>query len=138
MPLDITTRQEFLTEPHVAAFSVAEPGRAPLTVPLWYQYSPGGEPWILISKASRKMRLLDQAGRCTLMVQRVVPTVRYVTVEGPVARVVPGTRRDLEELSRRYLPAEMVDDYLQMAEAEHGEQVAVHLRPEHWLSADLG
>lgn len=138
MPLDLTTRQNFLTEPHVAAFSVADPGRAPLTVPVWYQYAPGGEPWILISAASRKMRLLEQAGRFTLMVQRVVPSVRYVTVEGPVARVVPGTRRDLDELSRRYLPAEQVDDYMAMAEAEHGEQVVVHLRPEHWLSADLG
>jgi hypothetical protein len=138
MPLDRDARQQFLAQPHVAALSVADPGRGPLTVPIWYQYAPGGEPWILTPAGSRKMRLIERAGRFTMLVQRVEPTVRYVAVEGPVARVVPGTRTDLEEITRRYLPPDQVADYLAMAEAEHGEQVVVHLRPERWLSADLG
>ena len=138
MPLDLAARQQFLAQPHVAALSVADPGRGPLTVPIWYQYTPGGELWILTPAASRKMRLIEQAGRFTMLVQRVEPTVRYVTVEGPIARVVPGTRGDLEEITWRYLPPDQVEDYLAMAEAEHGEQVVVHLRPERWLSADLG
>lgn len=138
MPLDLTTRQEFLAEPHVAALSVERPGRGPLTVPIWYGYEPGGQPWILTGAGSVKAELIRKAGRFTLMVERVTPTVRYVAVEGPVGRIVPGTREDLVTLSRRYLPAEQVDDYVRFAEADHGEQVVVTLRPESWLSADIG
>ena len=48
MALTKSEREAFLSEPHVAALSVeAEPGRAPLTVPVWYQYEPGGRPWLL-------------------------------------------------------------------------------------------
>lgn len=122
----------------MAALSVIDPGRGPLSVPIWYQYVPGGDLWILTPAASRKARLIKEAGRFSMLVQRVVPTVRYVAVEGPVDRIAPGTRRDLEELSRRYLPPERVTAYIEMAEAEHGEQVVIFLRPERWLSADLG
>jgi hypothetical protein len=138
MALDLVARQEFLAEPHVAALAVARPGRGPLTVPIWYQYAPRGDLWILTPARSRKTSLIEEAGRFSVLVQRVVPTVRYVSVEGPVARIVPGTRRDLEEVAGRYLPPEQVDAYVTMAEAEHGEQVVIFLRPENWLSADLG
>lgn len=138
MALDLIARQEFLTEPHVAALSVADRGRGPLSVPIWYQYVPDRELWVLTPAESRKARLIMQAGRFSMLVQRVAPTVRYVAVEGPVERILPGTRRDLEEISRRYLPPEQAAAYIKMAEADHGEQVVIALRPEHWLSADLG
>src|SRR5579859_7998268 len=84
-------REQFLAEPHIAALSVSEgPGRGPLTVPIWYQYEPGGEAWILTEATSRKARLIAAAGRFTLMVDRVTPTTRYVSVEGPVTRTIPG------------------------------------------------
>jgi hypothetical protein len=42
--LSVRDRELFLAEPHIAALSVsAGPGRGPLTVPIWYQYEPGGE-----------------------------------------------------------------------------------------------
>ena len=70
--LSVRDREFFLAEPHVAALSVpAGPGRGPFTLPIWYQYAPGGEAWVL-------------------------------------------------------------------TEAELGEQVAIYLRPERWLTADLG
>jgi len=50
--------------------------RSPLTVPIWYQYSPGGEAWVLTSASWRKARLIEAAGRFTLMVDRLAPTVR--------------------------------------------------------------
>ncbi|MEU2034283.1 pyridoxamine 5'-phosphate oxidase family protein [Nocardia amamiensis] len=138
MPLTLEERQEFLAQPHIAAFSVsAGADRGPLTVPIWYQYRPGAEVWVLTGPESQKMRLLREAGRFTLMVQQLEPTVRYVSVEGPVTRITPMTDEMHREMAARYLPAESVDGYLKVAEA-FGEQVAVYLRPEHWLSADLG
>lgn len=139
MSLSLEERQEFLAAPRVAALSVsAGTDRGPLTVPVWYQYSAGGEAWVLTSAASRKAGLIRAAGRFTLMVERSEPTVRYVAVEGPVTRTVPGTDEHLWELSRRYLPPEAVAPYVEFATAELGEQIVVYLRPEHWVSADLG
>src|ERR1700728_4454071 len=90
--LSVHDRELFLAEPHIAALSVsAGQGRGPLTVPIWYQYAPGGEAWVLTPADSRKARLIQAAGRFTLMVQRVLPTVRYVSVEGPVTRTIPET-----------------------------------------------
>ena len=129
----------FLAEPHIAALSVsAGPGRGPLTVPMWYQYEPGGEAWILTEAASLKAHLIQAAGCFTLMVDRVAPTVRYVSVEGPVTRTIPETDELLREITERYLPPEKVPAYLALAKAEFGPQVAIYLRPERWLSADLG
>lgn len=137
--LSVRDRESFLAEPHIAALSVsAGQGRGPLNVPIWYQYAPGGEAWVLTEAASRKARLIETAGRFTLMVERVMPTTRYVSVEGPVTRTVPGTDELLQEIAARYLPPDKVPAYIGFANAELGEQVAIYLRPERWLTADLG
>ncbi|UED85170.1 pyridoxamine 5'-phosphate oxidase family protein [Streptomyces profundus] len=140
MPLTPQERESFLAEPHIAAFSVASgrADRAPLTVPVWYRYEPGGEVWVLTGRDSLKHRLLTEAGRFTLLVERVEPTVRYVSVEGPVTSVVDGTEADLREVSARYLPPEKVDGYVAFALAEHGLSVVVRMRPERWFSSDMG
>ncbi len=139
MRLSERDRELFLAEPHIAALSVSAcPGRGPLTVPIWYQYVPGGEAWVLTEAGSRKARLIEAAGRFTLMAERTLPTVRYVSVEGPVTRTVPETDELLREITARYLPPEKVDAYLEFAKADLGEQVAIYLRPQRWLSADLG
>ena len=132
-------RELFLAEPHIAALSVsAGPDRGPWTIPIWYQYAPGGEAWVLTSAGSRKARLIEAAGRFTLMVERTIPTERYVSVEGPVTRTVPGTDEMLLEISERYLPPEKVPAYIKFVQSELGEQVAIYLRPQRWLTADLG
>jgi hypothetical protein len=137
--LSVRDRELFLAEPHIAALSVsAGPDRGPFTLPIWYQYVPGGEAWVLTEAASRKARLIEEAGRFTLMVQRTLPTERYVSVEGPVTRMIPGTDELLREITVRYLPPEEVPAYLAFAKAELGEQVAIYLRPQRWLSSDLG
>jgi hypothetical protein len=139
MGLSTIEREQFLAEPHIAALSVvAGPNRGPLTVPIWYQYTPGGEVWILTGVDSRKARLIEAAGRFTLLVERVEPTVRYVSVEGPVVRTEPGTDDMLWEMSSRYLAADKVGPYVAYSKAELGENVAIYLRPERWLSADMG
>jgi Pyridoxamine 5'-phosphate oxidase len=137
--LSVRDRELFLAEPHVAALSVAaRQGRGPLTIPIWYQYTPGGEAWVLTDAGSRKTRLIEAAGRFTLMVDRVMPTVRYVSVEGPVTRTVPGTDELLREMAERYLPPDKVPAYIEFVDKELGEQVAIYLRPERWLTADFG
>jgi hypothetical protein len=137
--LSVRDRELFLAEPHIAALSVAAgPDRGPFTIPVWYQYAPGGEAWVLTEARSRKVRLIEAAGRFTLMVERVQPTIRYVSVEGPVTRVVPETDELLREITERYLPPEKVPAYLEFARTELGEQVAIYLRPQRWLTADLG
>jgi len=137
--LSVSDRENFLAEPHIAALSVsAGQGRGPLTLPIWYQYRPGGEAWVLTEASSRKARLIEATGRFTLMVDRLMPTTRYVSVEGPVTRTVPGTDELLLEITARYLPPNQVQAYLDFASTELGDQIAIYMRPERWLTADLG
>src|SRR5690606_5403862 len=83
MALSVEERERFLAAPRVGALSVVDdPARAPLTIPIWYQYIPKGELWVRTGPASRKVRAIEAAGRFSLMVQRTEPTVRYVSVEG--------------------------------------------------------
>ncbi|MDF2584998.1 MAG: pyridoxamine 5-phosphate oxidase [Mycobacterium sp.] len=139
MALSREEREQFLAEPHIAALSVsAGKDRGPLTVPIWYQYTPGGQPWFITGTGSRKHRLIEAAGYLSLMVERLEPTVRYVAVDGAVDRIEDGTDEQLVEMTKRYLPPEAVEPYLEMARREHGPSVAVYLKPQHWLSADLG
>ncbi|NIL90480.1 hypothetical protein RhoFasSB10_02805 [Rhodococcus fascians] len=139
MALSKTEREEYLSESRIAALSVAAGAdRGPLTVPIWYDYTPGGEAWVLTGATSKKAQLIRTAGRFTLMIEQSDPTIRYVSVEGPVAREEPSTPELLRAMAARYLPPEKVDGYLEMANREHEENVVFYLRPEHWLSADLG
>jgi nitroimidazol reductase NimA-like FMN-containing flavoprotein (pyridoxamine 5'-phosphate oxidase superfamily) len=139
MALTKDEREQFLAEAHIAALSVdAGDGRAPLTVPMWYQYVPGSQPWVLTGAGSRKVALIEAAGSFSLMVQRAEPTLRYVAVDGTVAGVEPGTDDHHVELAHRYLPPERAEKYLQFALAQPGEEVVIRLRPQHWVSADLG
>lgn len=132
-------REAFLAEPRIAALSVtAGPDRAPFTVPIWYDYAPGGEAWIITEASSRKARLIKDAGRFSLMVQRTMPTDRYVSVEGPVSLVVPCTDGLLRDMTERYLPPGRVPAYLEFARTELGEQIAIYLRPQRWLTGDMG
>ena len=140
MALSKEEREEFLAQPHIAALSVVErPDRGPLVVPIWYQYTPGGELWVRTEPGSRKARAIAAAGRFSMMVERTEPTVRYVSVEGPVTRTGPDRPEQARELAARYLPAgDRLERYLEFERTEIGEMIAIYLRPEHWASADLG
>jgi nitroimidazol reductase NimA-like FMN-containing flavoprotein (pyridoxamine 5'-phosphate oxidase superfamily) len=132
-------RETFLAELHVGVISIEEPGRGPLAVPIWYDYEPGGELWIITDRGSRKGKLLEAAGRFSLCAQTEAPPYKYVMVEGPIASV--GTE-DLENVARsmayRYLGKELGDQYIEAtrAEAERGDTVCYRMRPERWLSVD--
>jgi hypothetical protein len=70
------------------------------------------------------------------MVERLEPTVRYVSVEGPV-EIADAAEGESEAMARRYLPPEAADAYLAQA-ADFPPEVTIRLTPEHWISADLG
>jgi len=139
MALSREDREQFLAEPHIAALSVhAGENRGPLTVPIWYQYSPGEQPWVLTGTGSRKARLIEAAGHFSLMVERSEPTVRYVAVDGAVSRIEPGTDAHMEELAYRYLAEDAAGRYLEFAKANLGDHVVIYLQPQHWVSSDMG
>lgn len=119
--------------------SIAEDGRGPLTVPVWYAYQPGGELRVLTASASRKGRLLERARRFSLCAQTETPPYRYVSVEGPVVAIAPAdVERDLRPLARRYLGAEAGDAYIAATREQHADDVLIRMRPERWLTADFG
>ena len=86
---------------------------------------------------SRKARAIN-AGRFTMMAQRTEPTTRYVSVEGPVTRTLPGSHERSLEMAQRYLPPDEAAEFVEYERTRLGEHVAICMRPEHWLSTDLG
>jgi PPOX class probable F420-dependent enzyme len=128
----------FLAETHVAVVSIADPERGPLTVPVWYAYTPGGVVRIVTATGSEKERLLRGAGRMGLCVQTESAPYKYVSVEGPVTFTAPDYARDVRGIAIRYLGAEMGEAYLAMTADERARtpQILIELRPERWRSAD--
>lgn len=66
-----------------------------------------------------------------------MPTERNVSVEGPVTKIEQLSKQLCRQVAGRYLPAEQVDGCRKYSES-YGEQIAVHVSSELWLSADLG
>ena len=131
-------REAFLAEVHVGVISIPEPGRGPLTVPVWYAYEPGGELCVVTARTSRKGQLLAQAGRCSLCAQTETAPYKYVSVEGPIIAIEAAQlERDLRPLARRYLGRQMGDQYVERTAAAHGDNVLVRMRPERWLTVDF-
>ena len=130
-------REAFLADVHVGIISLAEEGRGPLTVPIWYAYAPGGELRLLTGRNSRKGRLLTQAGRFSLCVQTEAPPYRYVSVEGPITAIeAVDVERDLRPLAHRYLGAEKGDSFVEQMRGGQSGNILIRMRPERWLTAD--
>lgn len=129
-------REEFLAATRVGVVSIAEPGRGPLTVPVWYRYSPGGTLRFVTGAASRKAALLKAAGRIGFCVQSETPPYRYVSVEGPIAIGTPDREADIRQVALRYLGEQMGEMYLAASAADPEPVVLVELRPERWYSVD--
>ena len=129
-------REEFLAGLHVGVLSVAsQDGAGPLTIPVWYTYSPGGTVNVSTGRDTRKAAAVIAAGRFSLCAQDERPPYKYVTVEGPVA-VEEASQDERLELARRYLGLEGGDAYI--AANPGGSQIMLRLTPERWLSVDYG
>jgi nitroimidazol reductase NimA-like FMN-containing flavoprotein (pyridoxamine 5'-phosphate oxidase superfamily) len=130
-------REAFLAGVHVGVLAVADSGRAPLAVPVWYSYEPGGLVSVITGRSSRKAARIEAEQRISLCAQTETAPYQYVSVEGPVvsvdATVEPAERR---EVAYRYLGREFGDLYLAATEADAAENLAVRMRPERWLTVD--
>ena len=134
-------REAFLSEARIGILSVDNDARGPLSIPIWYAYTPGEDLWITTGVNTRKGRLLRKAKRIGFCVQDETPPYRYVSMEGPITIEDAHPDSVLEEtrkLAHRYLGAEAGDAYVaaQRDFFERSGPIVVRLRPEHWLTFD--
>lgn len=128
-------REAFLADLHVGVISIPRPDGPPLAAPIWYDYEPGGDIWLLTGPTSQKGRLLREGTRVTLVAQREALPYAYVTVEGTVTGVREAdTEADTLPMARRYLGEEGGDAYT----TANSDNVSVRLtvRPDRWLTVD--
>lgn len=130
-------REAFLGGLHIAILSVAQPGRGPLAVPVWYAYEPGGDIRLTTGRDSLKARLLGESGRATLTVQGERPPYAYVMAEGPVSIGVPDFETDIRAIAIRYLGEQGAAGYLGKSTDVSGS-ILVRITPEHWRTEDYG
>lgn len=131
-----TERQKFLAGLHVGVLSVAADGRPPASIPIWYDYIPGGDIRINTGASSRKAKLIEQAGTVTLVVQREELPYQYVVVEGTVVDTTKPTPLDVREaIAIRYLGEEGGRAFVRSLEG--GDSVLFTVRPDRWLTADF-
>jgi nitroimidazol reductase NimA-like FMN-containing flavoprotein (pyridoxamine 5'-phosphate oxidase superfamily) len=130
-------REAFLADVHVGMIGIADSGRAPLTVPIWYAYEPGGLVTIVTERGSRKAALIGRENRFSLCAQTETAPYKYVSVEGPVVATEQTVDAgELRALARRYLGEALGDAYAAAAEREISESVTIRMRPERWLTVD--
>ena len=128
-------REAFLADLHVGVLAIPTED-APLTAPIWYDYEPGGEIWLLTGPESRKGRLLAEGMQVTLVAQQESLPYAYVSVTGTVSRITSPGAGDTLHMATRYLGEEMGRGYAE-ANAD-GTSVRVSIRPERWLTVDYG
>ncbi|OBG34888.1 pyridoxamine 5'-phosphate oxidase family protein [Mycolicibacter heraklionensis] len=135
-PFAETERQQFLADKHIAVLSVAATdGRPPASVPIWYDYTPGGDILVNTGAGRRKAKLIEQAGAVTLVVQREELPYQYVIVEGTVVNAAtPAPLQQREAIAVRYLGQEGGRAFA--ANMDGASSVLFTIRPDRWLTAD--
>ena len=134
MKMSKDERERFLADLHVGVLSIARDGCGPLTVPVWYDYTPDQGVWILTGPDSLKGRALGAVDRISLCAQTETPPYQYVMVEGPFSLESPEEDM-LLAMAQRYLGEEMGRQY---AAGSQGDNVVVRFQPESWLTVDYG
>ncbi len=137
--MSLAEREQFLAQPHVGVLSVAENG-APLTVPIWYGYQPGGAVSVITGRESRKARAVRAAGWLSLCAQDEAWPYKYVTASGPATISGPVSHADQRAMASRYLGKEGADQYMAWvtASGEADEQIMIEMTPRTWLTTDYG
>ena len=138
-PMTREEREAFLAGVHVGVLSVEEPGRGPLSVPVWYLYEPGGEIVVVTRPEARKARLLAIGARVAFLAQSEEMPPKYVTTQGRVVSVAPAdVTRDVKSVVRKYLGAEVGDGYVDATRPNGTNELVVRIRPDCWYSRDFG
>jgi nitroimidazol reductase NimA-like FMN-containing flavoprotein (pyridoxamine 5'-phosphate oxidase superfamily) len=136
--MSVEEREAFLADLHVGVVSVSQPGRGPLTVPVWYGYTPGGMVSVITGASSRKAKLIAEAGRFSLCAQSELPPYKYVTVEGPVTSTeVPVDPDERRAEAQRYLGPEFGDLYFEATADSALTSCVIRMTPESWFTADF-
>ena len=127
-------KQAFLADLHVGVIGLNDPGAGPLTVPIWYDYTPGGDLWVITGKDSKKGKLLSDGARVSLAAQTETAPYVYVSIEGPVTAIEPTDADTLLAMAVRYLGEEQGRAYAEGSPLEG--QITVKITPERWLAVD--
>ena len=135
LTMSSSERELFLSALHVGIISIPRATKGPLTVPIWYDYQPGGEVWVITDTDSIKAKLLTKASRISLCAQTETEPYQYVSVEGPFT-TRPSTQEELLAMAVRYLGEEQGQAYAENS-ADGGEgSIVVAIAPETWFSVD--
>ena len=140
LAMSIDDRERFLADVHVGVLGVVDSRgqRAPLLVPVWYAYEPGGDVVVQTRRDSVKAELIRGVGRFSLCVQDESAPYRYVSVEGPVVSVDDPVDPDVRAaLAHRYLDPVTASAYLAANRDQLAEDIIFHMRPERWRTADF-
>ena len=137
-PMTREEREAFLADVHVGVLSVDEPGRGPLSVPVWYLYEPGGEIVLITRPEARKARLLAVGAPVAFLVQSEDLPPKYVTIQGRVVATSPAdVARDVKPVVRKYLRAEVRDGNVDNTRRNGTNEIVIRIRPERWYSRDF-
>lgn len=128
-------RELFLSALHVGIISIPRATKGPLTVPIWYDYQPGGEVWVITDTDSIKGKLLTKASRISLCAQTETAPYQYVSVEGPFT-TRPSTQEELLAMAVRYLGEEQGKAYAENSAGGGEGSIVVAIAPETWFSVD--
>ncbi len=138
--MSIDERQKFLAETRVGIISIPEEGRGPLSVPVWYNYTPGGEICIWTGIKTRRYKLLHSTQRISFVVQDPTPPwYKYVSVEGTFSIRPVDPEKDIHTMAIRYYGADGGERYFADVKKDEGwkDSVMVCIKPERWFTADF-
>lgn len=127
-------REQYLADLHVGVIAVERPDRAPLSVPIWYAYEPGGVVTLWTSKGSIKEKLISAAGRFSITAQDEAPPYRYVTAEGDVTSIDPPNDAEVRAIAIRYFGEDEGNKFVDDNASD--DYVLIRMRPQRWLSTD--
>ena len=133
LTMSVAERQAFLTDLHVGVVSIPRKDGAPLTVPIWYDYTPGGKLWMLTQASSKKGKALLECERISLCAQAESLPYKYVSVEGEFEISESNDEIGLG-MAVRYLGEEMGKQYTESSSGE--PSVLVSFVPDKWLTVD--
>ena len=127
-------REQFLADTHVGVVAVERADRAPLAVPIWYGYRPGGEVLLWTESESLKSKVIRDAGRFTITVQDEQPPYKYVTAEGDVTAIGPADDAEVRAIAVRYRGQEAGGQFTDQNLTP--TSIIIRMLPRRWLSTD--